>query len=562
MNWINRRGSMWLIFIVFMALSSRASGGPTPVITMMASEGMAPYTVHVHALNSTYDDGGKLTALFEWEFGDANGRYNQLSGWNAAHTYDQPGSYTVTLTIRNEAGVSASTTAAITVSPDTRTTIYVADTGNDSNPGTSMNAPIKTVARAAQLVNHNTKILFRRAGRFDMSQALFIDKQNVMIGSYGNGAPPVLNYTVNAQYTKHIDMGDLSRNVLIENVEFDSPFTVSANIVSGMRPNGENVTIRNCTFGDVAYAMNCELVLNGLFAMDNTAPRIGDKFSWVVGQDHVYVGNTATSAFSHTIRFGGAERVLIAHNDLTSEERRSLWAMLGTHTYVVQNSFHKGPVIIGPNFALGDPSERTRWTVFENNTVEGEGVALFSGAEEVMIRNNVVRADGHSCFNVWGYYDPMSRTCRNVWILHNTGINTSPSHGRFLRLENDAVNLTVANNMYLAPLLNSRNGASNVFTEDTDLNTHSFKYNLWSNPADGSAHHFLNNVGYTAAQWGNLSQCINEMYRTFALSDLDTTLIPQFDAEVSEATLGVHRDYHGSQRPLSGTVTVGAVEQP
>ena len=46
------------------------------------------------------------------DFGDPAGRHNQSAGFNAAHLYQQPGSYTITGTLISESGPAGATTAA------------------------------------------------------------------------------------------------------------------------------------------------------------------------------------------------------------------------------------------------------------------------------------------------------------------------------------------------------------------------------------------------------------------------------------------------------------------
>src|SRR5688572_26933835 len=58
-----------------------AVAGPLPVITALASEGMAPFTAHLHGLDSTLDAGNTLTARYEWTFGEVGSEGNELVGW-------------------------------------------------------------------------------------------------------------------------------------------------------------------------------------------------------------------------------------------------------------------------------------------------------------------------------------------------------------------------------------------------------------------------------------------------------------------------------------------------
>ena len=61
--------------------------------------------------------------------------------------YDNPGNYTLTLKVTNEAGNSSTTTQQITVQPDSRRTIFVDVNGNDAN-NCSYAAPCRTLSGA------------------------------------------------------------------------------------------------------------------------------------------------------------------------------------------------------------------------------------------------------------------------------------------------------------------------------------------------------------------------------------------------------------------------------
>ena len=73
-----------------------------------------------------------LTAEYDWDFGDPKGRFNKLQGFNAAHVYDRPGRYTITLTVTDETGHVESATATIFVSPDNRRRIFLSPEGSDA----------------------------------------------------------------------------------------------------------------------------------------------------------------------------------------------------------------------------------------------------------------------------------------------------------------------------------------------------------------------------------------------------------------------------------------------
>lgn len=103
--------------------------------------------VVVNAVDSIVPN-SPLFAKYQWDFGDPTGGYNRLPGWTAGHIYDNPGTYTVRLTVTDANGKSSTATQSINVAADTRRTVYVdAASGSDNNPGT-ITAPIRSFDRA------------------------------------------------------------------------------------------------------------------------------------------------------------------------------------------------------------------------------------------------------------------------------------------------------------------------------------------------------------------------------------------------------------------------------
>ena len=551
-----------LTILLVLVFSSQAWAGPTPVITAISTQGTAPFAVHVHCLNSTFTVGDRMSSLLEWDFGDPNGQYNQLTGFNAAHMYNDPGVYTLKLSITDQSGAKVSTTIPVTVIADTRSTIYVSAAGNDSNNGTSPSTPIKTMAKAQTLVTNNRNILLRRDDTFNLSSQFQINVTNFRLADYGTGGRPLLNWTGGGPYQAIITLGEQAQDVVIEQLRFDTPNSPpNPSSARGVHPNGTNITVRSCRFQKVSDAMNSASVVTGWLAQNNTADVISGYFIWDQGTDHTFLGNVTTDSINeHTIRLGDCNRVLIANNDLTNTSKSNVWCMIGTDAYLANNKIRSGRILVGPNFASGSPSERFKRAVIEANEVFDEGVILYSGAEHIAIRNNVIHSNPIEAISIWGYYAPMNRTVDDAKVCNNTATNDHTLYGRFLKVGAGATNIVSINNLYCAPSLNTGYGASNVTSDDSSLGADSFHHNLWATPNPGVPVHFLSSGGLTTSQWENLSQCYNEMYRAFSDSDLDGNFAPQFNAAIGLPIAGIFKDYAGNYRPASGPWTVGAVE--
>ena len=555
-----RRAKALLIVACIVLATGRCLAGPIPTITAIATEGMAPFTVHVHAHASILDAGDRLTARYEWTFGDEASEGNELVGWNAAHTYDAPGDYLVRLRITDETGARATQTLHVTVQPAARTVIHVSPDGSDSNPG-SVDAPIRTVHRAQQMLGDAVALRFRRGATYSVHDSLVINSGDVLIGAYGPGTPPVLRGQSTRTTTGIISTFGNTENLVIERLRFDTPVQIPTNAkIRAIRPSGRNITIRNCDFDDVSYAINSEFGVQGLMASDNTANMLGAYFVWGVGSDHVYVRNSVRgSVQEHNIRLGGVNRALIAGNDLTNTVKTTIWAMLGNDVYIVGNILRRGRMIIGPDYLSGAPSDRMRRCVAEGNLILQEGVIVYAGAEHVTLRNNIIDCDGGEAISVWGWYEPMQRAARDVSILHNTAINRSWSLGAFLRIGTDARRISALNNLYCAPHLNG-GAAANVRSNAHSLQSHFFHGNLWAFPEQGDSCHRLSTGGVPDWRWDSFTQTEFEHYRQYTEGDLDVLYQPVFPAIFADHPLGVQVDYFGRRRPPGGNLTVGAVE--
>lgn len=551
-----------LIALCLCAVATVPAAGavPTPVIKVSQTVGQAPLTVHVHALDSTTGGGASTFVKYRWSFGDPNGRYNSVTGWNAAHVYNKPGNYTIKLTLTNKFGQKKTVAKTIKVTAPQRNKIFVSPAGNDNNPGTKA-APVRTVQRAFDMIDDNTSVYFQRGGTYNMTQSVNLLHQNVLVGAYGSGSKPVIRWNSYQQWTAMVYYGDNAKNVTVQDLEFDSISQPNNQIVRALNPNGNHITIRRCHFAKVSYAVNCELIVEQFMMVDNTAGVLGAYLLWAVGSDHVVMGNkVAGSVNEHNIRLGGVDRMLIARNDLTNPTKSTIWAMLGNHCYIHRNVIRKGRVLIGPNHALGNPWERYTYAVVERNHFIDEGLIVYAGAENVMVRNNVIDWNGETLVSVWGWHPPMSRTTKNVSVLNNTGIHDSAAIGRFITFSAGAENLVVANNLYCAAHATGVNYSGNAYSNDATLDGHKFRNNSWTRQQAGAACHHLGSGWLTSQQWANAPQASGDRYRQYSSSDLNGDFDPTFNARFGLRLFGVFDDFYGKSRPKTGKFTVGAVE--
>jgi len=559
--------------------NSNASS-PSPKIKAQRGSIMAGQSIHVDGTDSKLGTGSPQNALFHWNFGDGNGSYNDLDGFNAAHFYEKSGTYKITLTITNEAGKKSSTSITVKVTANTRDRLYVSNSGNDSNPGTQ-SKPIKSWARAVQLVRSNTEVLFRRGDSFDAYDTMTNSYDNVVVGAYGSGSNPVINWKPNVSGYPTI-ISPKGDDVTIQGLTFTSS---ASNPPQAIRPIGNNITVRGNTFKTLGYAVNANGKPNGLLVQGNAAPDVGgieSYFIWAEGSDHVYLGNkVANSREEHAVRVVGADRVLIWGNDLTNSTgqvsgdntpKGTLTLHKGTYFWVARNQLNQGPLAIGPlgnGDGMAQKDQRFTYGVIDGNTLKTQ-MYVDHGAEHIMVRNNIIVENGDTAIVVEGYNSQYGRTTKDVTIVNNTGVNNS-SGGRFIEVQNGADGVTLANNLYSAPnIFAGAGGTSSVYVDDKDLS--SFKWisnNVWAKAssnlwASGGQNYvwdsWSNAAGYKSeSEWNALGVVGKDVFSDVSVSSSYKPGSSSVAASAADWFGGVFQDRYGKWRSGS-TWSAGAIE--
>ena len=604
----------------------------SPVIHLLnnTSEVMAGQAIHVNAVQTSLPIGADLgvgtplTARYQWDFGDTNpaARFDQLPGFNAAHVYDQPGNYTITLTVTNEAGEVGVATQQVQIdAPQTPAqTIYVDNTLNASQPDPNGGVDVPSIPAALALMTDDSQILFARGETFVLQNTITIPFSNVTIGAYGDSslaAPTILLPNASAQYFPMIQTTSTAGNTVIRDLEFTAAGTSKIGV--GIQPGGQNLVIRSCDFENLDDAINCNLGPVGLLAMDNTAGPLKEYFTYIKGTDHVYLGNTvADSTGQHNFRTYGI-RVLCYGNDVTNLPGGSSIDTLrvndGSWIYWANNTLHDGPMLVGPlgpDSSGSSPGSAVSWIVIENNRsiqVAGQYMSnprleIDAGVQHVMIRNNYIESTDATGISVttkttltWksSQLGPspiplppitVTKTSTDVQVLNNTV--TDPDFGDgthlgkkgcFIEVGGSASSaVTLKNNLYIAPKLDTTaNSASAVrVISRKDLNNFvagGIANNDWPAPtnlnsrgiqyiSDGSVSGTA--AYYTPAEWAALTSRVagGEKYENLKITDLDSNFTPPSASQAATPgaapIIGVFTDLFGTIR--TGTWTDGSVQ--
>lgn len=522
--------------------ATQAGTARPPSFTVLLSPGVAPCAIHVNALPFPLHAGTPLTAHYDWDFGDPAGRFNTLSGFVAAHLYDHPGQYTITLTVTDEAGGKQSAGAKIVIAPDHRHRIYISPEGIDQNTGTSQDAPIRSLARAGKLLRDECEVLFQAGATYDVTGGFQINRQDIVLDRYGDGTDPVL---MNVKRGPTIALQKQDNGVVIQHLTFDSPHAVDANAeapkvsVDAIAARGRNIVVRGCTFLNIDDGINANGSPQGLLVQDCKAPLatgLRAYLIWGQGQDHAYLGNfAANSTREHIVRMTDLDRVLIADNDFTNLDRRAvdkydyskgdIEMHRGSYAYIAHNTINDGTLRAGPLGLWGEAaSSATDWVVMDGNTLKNTFISINAGSHHVMVRNNVIHLD-HTPAIVIQSPDKAGRISGDITITHNTAINQSDS-GAFIKVWGHADGITLTNNLFVAPNLKpGANGTAAVNTAEDDLSSfRDIRHNTWPMPTaftqgttDGVC--VIGHRGYINAKaWSEVPQVKDD---TFANVEVD-----------------------------------------
>ncbi len=526
-------------------------GSTNAVITTLETSITEGQSIFVNSIKSSLASGTALTAKIEWDFGDAGSKYNNLVGFSAGHVYTDAGTYTIKLKLTDENGVVSTDSVNVTVKADTRRSIYVSQSGNDDNDGSSASEAIKSLARLKELhesIGSNFRILFERGDTWNTSvSAVYLgrlaNQWNIDIGAYGSGAQPVLKFTGNPDGAQLINMiTGRTNDISIHDITFDSTFAATNNIAdyigaNGVRPAGQNITVRNNTFLNIDAGITNVANPVGVMVQDNSVPLatgLRENFIWGQGSDYVILGNNiVNSTREHILRFADANRILIAYNKLQNLDRRSVDSndynkktivlQNGTWAYIADNQMDDGPFDVSTNTTPNSSTQyegrgalsRFHWVVAERNQINDTQVNIEPNAWHVVFRDNVINTSQPGLHIRGRDKNFTNRFVADVVLTHNTVINEGTG-GDLLYAEAGAKNVTVTNNVFY------QDGVSrpiNIRIVDTDLKMFDLiDNNIWQSNSANYVDPGAVVTGYKyASAWNSYAEVGDDLFIGFNL---------------------------------------------
>lgn len=356
-----------------------------PDIGVNLVRGYAPHAVFFEGYQS---EPRENLVSWQWDFGngtesDPHGR--TFEGFNAAHVFETPGTYNVTLRVKDAQGrVSSPASIAIQVLPRTSEVYYVdSEIGDDSYDGRSQtvngtSGPWKTADRAFQAMKKGNRalianwpvkpggsILFRRGQTFRWTLASQYGHgsivQGVMVGAYGTGAKPKIKWEGTTgtvwggpniggstlafvdldidlwnevhQLTSFIGAPASWKQILLLRTDFHDPengvLSMNGNPVSS-KPTA--IFMVDCNVDQYRTHANATTQMAGgysrLALMGNTFDKSGNHIAYFNSVDKAVIWKNVFSrpAFGRTaLRFTGGSRGNLTNNLLITENKFLGW---------------------------------------------------------------------------------------------------------------------------------------------------------------------------------------------------------------------------------------------
>ena len=397
---------------------SAAVSGPGIEVSIDASRiaGVAPLAIFFDATATTGLVGDNhVAAHFEWNFDSTNvdpkDVREQATGFVAAHVFDVPGTYVVSLIVRDESGNAGVGQVTIDVQAQPIggwQTYCVSQSGTDAScaPGAT---PIQTVADAQAALETNSRILFKRGESFDMVRWTINDLDGpAIIGAYTDpNDPTTQNPVLLASSVLESGIFQLRNS---HDVRLMDIHVIGADMDSGVRSfeGSSNILVRGVEvehIDGIAFEFGAPPdETDGFFLFDSFAHDFSDNGIFGTANRLAVVGNTinrieALEDGGHAVRIASGQKTYISHNTITDNNAFTALTIRGkgrdtinTDVVVTDNVFDNvitfSPQnIVQKEFISNILAERNRFVPPPGADSFLDSIRI--NATNVMVRNNV-----------------------------------------------------------------------------------------------------------------------------------------------------------------------------
>ena len=347
-------------------------------------------------------------ADYQWNFGDGTPLFG---GFNAAHVYMTPGTYTASLTVTNEYGWSDVATVIINVLARDGITYYVdAELGNDSNPGTSPEQAWRTAAYAFNgSYQAGDQILFKRGQTFLLqggvvSSGSWYNTQGYKFGAYGEGVKPLIQLSgtsasylfPNPRYFAYVTFEGLRFNM--------TSAEGRTNTLTQMTNQMQNILFLDCDVEDCHSAFLMQSAVTGFFLVNTTVTNSVSMQLYSTGSRIALIDSVFDLSANHIAYLEVVNKGVITGSTFSrSTFGRHAFRLSGrddptTNNVVISNNTFRGWIEPGEtrynwmlvHLAPNVPQlQFMKDVLFENNTLEDAETLLNIGNyENIIVRRN------------------------------------------------------------------------------------------------------------------------------------------------------------------------------
>ncbi|HEX7069307.1 MAG TPA: FG-GAP-like repeat-containing protein [Rhodothermales bacterium] len=501
--------SAWSIVPSPVLTGSSACGSVTPSFAASRTSGVAPLAVFFDATatTATATTNPFQDVEYRWAFGDPLGSPDPASGttWKtgaqagvssrnaafgpvAAHVFERPGTYTVTLSAYDGARTGTSTVQIIVSDPDAdfsgqKTVCFSNSTNFSGCPAGALTVSNSSDFSAAvsAYAQANRRLLFQRGGTWSNGANLSAAGPGI-IGAYGSGPKPIIS-----------DPGEQLRfstvtDWRVMDLNMDGQNSTNAEGFHAEHTTTQ-VTILRCDVHDERWAFNfAPDILNyygnslhdQLAIVDSTGIHgvggAGSNLAYIGAKQFMFLGNDLHDAtqIEHVLRLPYVNRFVIA--DSTLADPASTKHVLKLHAQVYSNTsppsaFSEIGVISGNKMSSSgsgvnwiasiepqnaESNENIRKLVIERNWIVGSPAggmaALHLSIADSVVRNNVI--DTSASTDATGIFVGQ-RGVENApsgdRIYNNTVYSSAGGAFSGIRLDSSVSSTIVRNNLGYAP---------------------------------------------------------------------------------------------------------------
>lgn len=416
--------------LTFNDLTPDPDGGPTAALSATRLSGTAPLAVLFDATASTLGDVGTYAIhdlTYAFDFDDAGSgtwavsglsKNTQTGGPLAAHVFETPGTYNVTVTVTDSLDREDMATVEVVVGdPDTdyptTDTVVVSTSGNYAGAPSGA-ATVTSLAAAAPLAGK--RILLRRGESFG-SLSLPQGSVGVRIGAIGSGAKPQVS-SVSIGADRALDAADFPADIVIQDLDIANGVEQTA--------SARQILLFRCDMNDAGSSVNNMINFSaglGYWAVDDP-DRVVDTADFYnthemyfvensilgstqtdgvpygniygAGARIVVMGNVIGGADQHTLRMFSLYKSFIAHNELQGRSSEGIRHSLKLHSggygayadsFATAPSYATSQVVIADNLC-GNAADNNDWTIAVRPQNQSDYSA--EGIEDVILERNAM----------------------------------------------------------------------------------------------------------------------------------------------------------------------------